>query len=222
MQSRNASIDGKVLDIITEEEYSKQYKMYLENPSICSMTALEVNNNDQSYLLPFRGKTDDRPGIYPDGCVYFVKFPQSDEEESVYNKNNIDIVDFTNMSNINDFLEKNNQIREMENLALSDSDEIFVPPISGSETEAMRAFKQAIIAKHMDVDRYSARFGENYLNDKRILKGDDITMNKLISICNKFDIEAKLTLSDKHSDVANPMGTSIEVVLTDKYVSEED
>jgi hypothetical protein len=222
MQSRNASIDGKVLDIITEEEYSKQYKMYLENPSICSMTALEVNNNDQSYLLPFRGKTDDRPGIYPDGCVYFVKFPQSDEEESVYNKNNIDIVDFTNMSNINDFLEKNNQIREMENLALSDSDEIFVPPISGNETEAMKAFKQAIIAKHMDVDRYSARFGENYLNDKRILKGDDITMNKLISICNKFDIEAKLTLSDKHSDVANPMGTSIEVVLTDKYVSEED
>lgn len=222
MQSRNASIDGKVLDIITEEEYSKQYKMYLENPSICSMTALEVNNNDQSYLLPFRGKTDDRPGIYPDGCVYFVKFPQSDEEESVYNKNNIDIVDFTNMSNINDFLEKNNQIREMENLALSDSDEIFVPPISGNETEAMRAFKQAIISKHMDVDRYSARFGENYLNDKRILKGDDITMNKLISICNKFDIEAKLTLSDKHSDVANPMGTSIEVVLTDKYVSEED
>lgn len=222
MQSRNASIDGKVLDIITEEEYSRQYKTYLENPSICSMTALEVSNNDESYLLPFRGKTDDRPGIYPDGSIYFVKFPQNEEEENTYNKKNLSVVDFTNMDNINDFLEKNNQVREMENLALSDSDEIFIPPISGNETEAMAAFKKAIIAKHMDVDRYSARFGENYLNDKRILKGDDITMNKLISICNKFDIEAKLVLSDKHADVANPMGTSIETVLTDKYISEED
>lgn len=222
MQYRSAPIDGKVMDIITEDEYSQKFKMYSENPSICSMTALETNKGDESYLLPFRGKTDDRPGIYPDGNLYFVKFPESEEEEKSYNKKNIDIVDFSNVDNINDFLAKNGQVREMENLSLSDSDEIFIPPISGRETEAMRAFKQAIAAKHMDIDRYSSRFGENYLNDKRILKGDDITLNKLVSICNKFDIEAKLILSDKHPDVANPMGNNIETILTDKYVSEED
>ena len=222
MQYRSAPIDGKVMDIITEDEYSQKFKMYSENPSICSMTALETNKGDESYLLPFRGKTDDRPGIYPDGNLYFVKFPESEEEEKSYNKKNIDIVDFSNVNNINDFLAKNGQVREMENLSLSDSDEIFIPPISGKETEAMRAFKQAIAAKHMDIDRYSSRFGENYLNDKRILKGDDITLNKLVSICNKFDIEAKLILSDKHPDVANPMGNNIETILTDKYVSEED
>ena len=222
MQYRSAHIDGKVMDIITEDEYSQKFKMYSENPSICSMTALETNKGDESYLLPFRGKTDDRPGVYPDGNLYFVKFPESEEEEKSYNKKNIDIVDFSNVDNINDFLAKNGQVREMENLSLSDSDEIFIPPISGRETEAMRAFKQAIAAKHMDIDRYSSRFGENYLNDKRILKGDDITLNKLVSICNKFDIEAKLILSDKHSDVANPMGSNIETILTDKYVSEED
>lgn len=222
MQYRSAPIDGKVMDIITEDEYSQKFKLYSENPSICSMTALETNKGDESYLLPFRGKTDDRPGIYPDGNLYFVKFPESEEEEKSYNKKNIDIVDFSNVDNINDFLAKNGQVREMENLSLSDSDEIFIPPISGKETEAMRAFKQAIAAKHMDIDRYSSRFGENYLNDKRILKGDDITLNKLVSICNKFDIEAKLILSDKHPDVANPMGNNIETILTDKYVSEED
>ena len=222
MQYRSAPIDGKVMDIITEDEYSQKFKMYSENPSICSMTALETSKGDESYLLPFRGKTDDRPGVYPDGNLYFVKFPESEEEEKSYNKKNIDIVDFSNVDNINDFLAKNGQVREMENLSLSDSDEIFIPPISGRETEAMRAFKQAIAAKHMDIDRYSSRFGENYLNDKRILKGDDITLNKLVSICNKFDIEAKLILSDKHPDVANPMGNNIETILTDKYVSEED
>lgn len=222
MQYRSAPIDGKVIDIITEEEYSQKFKMYSENPSVCSMTALETSKGDESYLLPFRGKTDDRPGVYPDGNLYFVKFPESEEEEKSYNKKNIDIVDFSNVDNINDFLAKNGQVREMENLSLSDSDEIFIPPISGRETEAMKAFKQAIAAKHMDIDRYSSRFGENYLNDKRILKGDDITLNKLVSICNKFDIEAKLILSDKHPDVANPMGNNIETILTDKYVSEED
>lgn len=222
MQYRSAPIDGKVMDIITEEEYSQKFKMYSENPSVCSMTALETSKGDESYLLPFRGKTDDRPGVYPDGNLYFVKFPESEEEEKSYNKKNIDIVDFSNVDNINDFLAKNGQVREMENLSLSDSDEIFIPPISGRETEAMKAFKQAITAKHMDIDRYSSRFGENYLNDKRILKGDDITLNKLVSICNKFDIEAKLILSDKHPDVANPMGNNIETILTDKYVSEED
>lgn len=222
MQYRSAPIDGKVMDIITEEEYSQKFKMYSENPSVCSMTALETSKGDESYLLPFRGKTDDRPGVYPDGNLYFVKFPESEEEEKSYNKKNIDIVDFSNVDNINDFLAKNGQVREMENLSLSDSDEIFIPPISGRETEAMKAFKQAIAAKHMDIDRYSSRFGENYLNDKRILKGDDITLNKLVSICNKFDIEAKLILSDKHPDVANPMGNNIETILTDKYVSEED
>ena len=222
MQYRSAPIDGKVMDIITEDEYSQKFKMYSENPSIYSVTALETNKGEESYLLPFRGKTDDRPGVYPDGNLYFIKFPESEEEEKSYNKRNIEVVDFSNVDNINDFLAKNGQVREMENLSLSDSDEIFIPPISGRETEAMRAFKQAIAAKHMDVDRYSSRFGENYLNDKRILKGDDITLNKLVSICNKFDIEAKLILSDKHPDVANPMGSNIETILTDKYVSEED
>ena len=222
MQCCNASIDGKILDIITEEEYLNKYKLYSENPSFCSMTALEINNGNESYLLPFRGKSDDRPGIYPNGDIYFIKYPENDEEEKAYNKHNINVIDFSNVNNITDFLEKNNQVRELENLSLSDSDEIFVPPISGTETEAMAAFKQAIIAKHMDIDRYASRFGENYLNDKRILKGNDITMNKLVSICNKFDIEAKLILSDKHPDVANPMGKNIEAVLTDEYSNGEE
>ena len=222
MHYRNASIDGKIMDIIDEKEYKDKYDVYSNNPSIYYMTALEISHNEQSYLLPFRGKSDDRPGIYPDGHIYFVKYPENNEEELLYNKNNIEVIDFSNVKNINDFLNKNNQVREIENLSLSDSDEIFNPPISGKESEHMKAIKKAIIAKHMDIDRYASRFGENYLNDKRILKSDDITMNKLISICNKLDIEAKLILNDKNSDIANPMGTTIEAILTDKDNFEED
>ena len=48
MQYRSAPIDGKIMDIITEEEYSQKFKMYSENPSMCSMTALETNKGNES------------------------------------------------------------------------------------------------------------------------------------------------------------------------------
>lgn len=222
MHYRNAPIDGRVLDVITEEEYINRRDLYINNQSVCNMTAMEVSINGNDYLLPFRGRSDDRPGIYTDGYLYFIRYPENEEDKRLYDKKNISVVDFSDVSDINEFLNKNSQVRQMENLSLSDSDEIFIPPITGNETPAMAAFKQAIIAKHMDIDRYSSRFGDNFLNDKRILKGDDITLKKLSSICNYFDIEATLILRDKNSTVANPMGTIIEAVLTDKYSGEEE
>ena len=48
----------------------------------------------------------------------------------------------------------------------------------------------------------------------RLLKEGKITLNKLISTCNAFDINVELTLSDKPG-APNPMGTTVVANLTD-------
>jgi len=220
MDLKTSTIDGKVMDIISEQEYLNKYNMYGNNPSMALSTAVEIKDSDgNAFILPFRTKSDDRPGIYPDGNVYFTKFPDSVDSE--YNKENLNIVDFSNIKNINDFLNKNSQIREMETNVLTDIDSVFTPPISSTDAPEMRAFKEAITCKHIDINKYAPRFGDNFLNDKRILKTGSITMNKLVSICEKLDIEAELTLRDSRSDVPNPMKKEITVVLTGSGGDEE-
>lgn len=220
MNLKTSTIDGKVVDIISEEEYLAKYDVY-NNSSINSSTAVEVIDNDgNTFALPFRGRTDERPGIYPDGSVYFIKYPNN-RLESSYNIANIEIIDFSDIKNINDFLEKNSQIREMETNVLTDIDSVFVPPISSSDTPEMKAFKEAVIAKHMDINKYAPRFGDNFLNDKRILKTNSITMNKLRDIGEKLDIEIELILRDKNPDVPNPMGKEVSTILTDSGGTDE-
>ena len=102
----------------------------------------------------------------------------------------------------------------METTILTDSDSIFTPPMNQDDTPEMRAFKQAIASKHMDINKYAPRFGDNYLNDKRILKTSSITMNKLVAMSERLDIEVELTLRNASDNVPNPMDKPITVILT--------
>lgn len=213
MDLKTATIDGKIMDVVSEDKYRSEYETYT-NPSLISSTAVEVSDqNGVGYVLPFRGKTDDKPGIYPDGCIYFIKYP-GEQEASQYRSDSVNMVDFSDVNNISEFLDKNRQIRDMETNVLTDADSIFTPPLNQDDSPEMRAFKQAIASKHMDINRYAPRFGDNYLNDKRILKTSSITMNKLIAMSKKLDIEVELTLRNSSSDVANPMDKPITVILT--------
>lgn len=213
MDLKTATIDGKIMDVVSEDKYRSEYETYT-NPSLISSTAVEVSDqNGVGYVLPFRGKTDDKPGIYPDGCIYFIKYP-GEQEASQYRSDSVNMVDFSDVNNISQFLDKNRQIRDMETNVLTDADSIFTPPLNQDDSPEMRAFKQAIASKHMDINRYAPRFGDNYLNDKRILKTSSITMNKLIAMSKKLDIEVELTLRNSSSDVANPMDKPITVILT--------
>jgi len=214
MDLKTASVDGKIVDIISEQDYLSKWRLYAENPSMGASTAVEIaDQNGVKYILPFRGKNDDRPGVYPDGAVYFTKFPDS-EAESSYREDSLTIVDFSDVKNVADFLARNSQIRDMETTVLTDIESVFSPQITPNDSPEMRAFKEAIISKHMDINKYAPRFGDNFLNDKRILKTSSITMNKLVAMCEKLDIEAELTLRNAKPDVANPMKKEITVILT--------
>ena len=103
-----------------------------------------------------------------------------------------------------------------ERTILTTIDNVFAPEIYNNDTPEMKAMKQAILDKHIDLDKYEPRFGPNYNNDKRLLKKSSITFGKLRSICDALDMKVTMTIEDSSPDVPNPIGRSITVDLTDK------
>ena len=78
----------------------------------------------------------------------------------------------------------------------------------------MKAMKEAINLKHIDIDKYEPRFGPNFNNDKRLLKKDSITFRKLKDVCEALDMKATLKLEDANPNVPNPIGKKIAIDLT--------
>ena len=155
------------------------------------LTAIKHCND----VLPIRNKTDTAPGIYyQDGnMIHNIVKPTTDE----YSSDNI--IDYSDSKNLGDILTKDNLVRNMENEILTDRNNVF-----------------SINTKRVDKRNYESRF-EQFQNDMRLLKGNTITLAKLISFCDKFDIDAELTLRDKNDgDIPNPIGTEISVNLTER------
>jgi len=220
MKPKTTAIDGRLVELISEQEYASKYKFYSDNPGILTNTALEVEDNGKIYALPFRAKTSDAPGILPDGAVYFINLPE--HERCRYDEDNLEIVDYNDSKTVVDFLRNNEQIKKMESNILTDIDNVFTPPINNEDSPEIKAFKEAIASKKCDINKYAPRFGDNYCNDRRILKGSSITMNKLISMSKKLDIEVELILRNANNgDVPNPMDRTISVILTGEESSND-
>ena len=225
---QGAPQDTAGLYVVSSPDELAEIKGYLDtsNPNVRIYASSRSNaasntpeyyakmNGDGVYALPFISKTDTCPGVYPEGCIYFVNVPKTEREKNTYNINNLDITDTRDVESVSDFLNKTKTIRDMEASTLSSSDDRFIPPMLENDSLEMRAFKEAIAAKNCDINKYAGRFGENFLNDKRLFKTGSITMNKLISISKNMDIEAELILRDASGNIPNKMGKEIRVILT--------
>ena len=211
MNFKKQTINGKLYNVIEAENFMKNKELY-DN----SQTAIEVKINNIDYVLPIRNsKVDDRPGVYSDGCVHFFNVPDVEDEELFKEYSSDNMIDFSNCSSIAEIMEKQEILRDEEKEILANPDNIFIPNISDKDSPAMRGLKQAIIAKHIDIDKYQDRFGkENFPNDKRKLKDTDITMFMMNRMNKALDIKATLILEDKHPDVPNPIGKKISIDLT--------
>ena len=142
--------------------------------------------------------------------IHNIVKPTTDE----YSSDNI--IDYSDSKNLGDILTKDNLVRNMENEILTDRNNVFSINIGDNDTPEMKALKTAINTKRVDKRNYESRF-EQFQNDMRLLKGNTITLAKLISFCDKFDIDAELTLRDKNDgDIPNPIGTEISVNLTER------
>lgn len=213
ISAKKSKVEDKLMDVVSLDEYTKHPELYANTG-----TAVEIQKNDKTYLLPHRAgaHSPDRPGIYDCGPIVKFNFPSGKDEE----KYTGEVIDLSDVESIGELIEKNAKVRNIEREILTSPDSIFTPVISNSDTPVMKGLKEAVIAKNIDLDKYSDRFGDNYPNDKRQFKKDSITLFMFERMCECLDMSAKIIIEDKSPDVPNPMGRVIEVDITG--VDEED
>lgn len=208
-------ISGQMYDLMNYEEFSKLQE-YIPN------TAIIEKVDDKNIVLPYRGNYSNQqtsPGIYSSGCVDFVIYPEAqDVDQYVPTK----IIELSNNTAMKDILERKETLARLDEPWITSPDNITQFTITEDDRPEMRCLKTALNKKRVDIDKYSARFGDNFPNDKRQLKNTGATLNIIKRFCKHMDMEAVLTLRDKNSSVPNPIGTEVTVSLTEDYFSDDD
>lgn len=201
---KKMKVNKKLCNVITMDEYSENPDLY--DPKF---TAIETASGT---VLPIKNQSEDGAGIYYHGGEMVAKVVKPTPENAAkYSSENI--IDFSKPKDIGEIISKNNLVRDIENDILTTKDNIFELNIGNDDSPEMIAVKKAINTKQVDIKQYESRFTQ-YQNDLRLLKGKSITLGKLVSTCNNFDISAELILRDK-TGCANPMNTEIHVLLTE-------
>lgn len=208
---KKAQVCGRLYDVCDIDDYLRYRDSYLPG-----YVAIQVDG----WVLPVTSDLS-RVGICVPNtqdpkkkplCVY-CNYPTEDNPRiEEYRDSNI--IDYSNVDSMVEFVKKQEIVRSLERDILTNPDNIFTPVINQDDSPAMRAIKQAVIDKHIDIDKYEPRFGSNYNNDKRLFNKSTISLPMAVRICNALDIKATLTLQNSDDNVPNPMKSSITVELT--------
>lgn len=204
---KKSRVENKILDVVSYEEYNAHPELYHNTD-----TGVEFEHDGKTVVLPHRSTSynPDRPGVYDCGAIDRFVFPDENNEEE-YTQ---DIIDFSDVNGIGKLTEKMDMVRDLERDILTSPDNIFVPTISENDSPEMKGLKEAVIAKHIDLDKYAERFGDNFPNDKRQFKKGNITLFMLKRMCDCLDMKATITIEDSGPNVPNPIGRPIVVDLT--------
>lgn len=202
---KKKQIGDKIYNVVTMEEYNSAPELY--NPKF---TAIECGDS----ILPIIQNNDSTAyGIYgvgPNSLCGYISLPKNEEELRAYSNENV--IDYSNAKSIADIFRNNRMLRDIQSEIITDEENILNLKINDDDTPEMKALKQAINMKQADKTQYEDRFSQ-YQNDMRLLtKGKSITLSKLISFCDIFDIEASITLRDKDG-APNPMNDEINIEL---------
>ena len=212
-----AAINGQVVDVVDYDEYSSHIDCYSGRNDV----AIPVDMRGREILLPIKGSYSSNvtlPGVYNAGCVDFLIYPDEAFVERYMPK---DFISMSNTDDIKELIKNGDAARKLDEPFITSPDSITCIPIKETDQPEMKGLKMALNAKNIDIDKYAARFGDNYPNDKRQLKNSNATLKIIKRFCENCDMEAILTFRDKNPDVPNPMNTEITVSLTDE-IDEED
>lgn len=212
-----AAVNGQVVDVVDYDEYSRHIDCYSGRNDV----AIPVDMRGREILLPVKGKYSSNvtlPGVYNAGCVDFLIYPDEAFAERYMPK---DFISMSNTDDIRELIKNGDAARKLDEPFITSPDSITCIPIKETDQPEMKGLKMALNAKNIDIDKYAARFGDNYPNDKRQLKNSNATLKIIKRFCENCDMEAILTFRDKNPDVPNPMNTEITVSLTDE-IDEED
>lgn len=207
-----APINGQTFDIVDYEEYRENLENYGDRTDI----AVPIDHNGKQMMLPYRGTykgTTVVPGIYNAGCIDFVVKPEEGFADKYIPDPN-SIIKLSNTDDIRDLIMKEDSVKKLDEPFITTPDNITNIPVNSNDQPEMVCLKRALNAKKIDIDKYAARFGDNYPNDKRQLKSKSATLNIIKRYCANCDMEAILILKDAGPNVPNPMGTEIAVSLT--------
>lgn len=208
---KKAVINNRVTTVISVQEV-------LKNPIFQNkFTSVEVDD----VILPVKNSYDPTsPGFYIMGGGKIGKIikPNSEDYEEYSSKH---AIDFSDIKSMKELISKQEEVKKLEADTLSNSDNLFKPIVKDNDSPEMKALKEAICLKNIDIDAYADRFGDNYNNDKRLLKGSSITSSKMKSICNNLDMKVTLVITDTSPNVPNPIGKSISVDICGYNDNEE-
>lgn len=201
---KKAEIDGKLYNVTDMDSFTDYPDLYTPK-----FTAIE---RPGEVVLPIKNRTTDTgPGIYyqPGAMVAIVEKPNNLTDYSTDR-----IIDFTNTKSIGEVFEKQQIIRDIQDEIMTTSDNVLCLKIAEKDTPEMKALKTAINLKRIDTKQYEDRF-DQFQNDMRLLKGNSITLGKLISISNALDISVDITLRDRDESTPNPINQTIVIDLTE-------
>ena len=205
---KKMTINGQVYDAITEQEFIK-------NPSLYDANNAVINGN---LVYPVKtGSTLNIPGVYARG-MSMIRYVEPKKTEAFASSK---VIDFDNAKTMSDLIEKTNVYKEMEKDILTSPDNLYKPKVKPDDSPEIALVKNAICAKDCDINKYKNRWDVHFNNDKRALDDNSLTLLKAVRIANNMDMKIELIISDKHPDVANPMGREFRTELTSSYVSND-
>ena len=190
-------------DVCDVEEYKQHKSRYLPGHTAilkdgCLYPVLSTNSKSTAC------------GVMIGHPISFFNQPLESEREEYSSSN---MIDFSDSKDIASMIDKLDAVKKLESDVLTTVDNIFIPKIKAEDTPEMVALKNAVIKKHIDLDKYEHRFGENYANDKRLFNKNNISLGKMKTIANALDMDIILTIKDA-PDAPNPIGEVIEIKLT--------
>lgn len=205
-------INGRLYEVVPLSDYIGNEDSYLSG-----YTAVE---DGMGHVYPIVPPTSQEPGLrYRKRTpVYFAQIPEGKEADYSADK----VIDYSKADSFKEFIETQDMVKELEKDILTTPNNVFTPVEDENDSPAMKALKEAVIAKKIDLDKYEPRFGANYNNDKRIFSKQNISLPMIVRMCNALDIKATLTLEDKNSDVPNPINKVISVEVTSREGSNEE
>ena len=205
-----SAANGQVYDVISYDEYGKNFDMYNGRTDV----AVSANYRGKDIILPIKGKYSGNPispGVYDAGCVDFFNYPDETTIERYVPTNTVHM---SNREDIGNLIKSGEIAKRLDEPFITTPDNITNIPIKETDQPEMVALKTALNSKHIDIDKYAGRFGDNYPNDKRQLKLESATLKIIKRFCENCDMDAVLILKDRDKDVPNPMNREIRVSLT--------
>lgn len=210
-----AVLENKLYNVVPLEEYAKKPELYP-----VGLTAIDVGDK----LLPLRNKTDFSPGLYDSGSIMDYRKPSAEELPN-YIKDNLEIIDFSEANSTNEYMKRNERVKEINKNMLESDGNIYVPIRNHDDTPEMGLFKDALEAKHFDIKKYQSQIEEtcgNYNNAVRLLTKESISFQKMKAIGKATNLKISLTIEDESDDVPNAMNQTFNCVITGGDIDVED